>query len=356
YYFLDEIEYEPDWEIWLDTIGDLRPDAKIVAASSAFCGKKRRNKEANESIKTIEISALSFFEYCRLTGVDVPDISDIASDLKFSHMTKHRMIELINSIAPVQNHFSRYLQRGGFPETSLAADQFSSQIIREKVVNKSIKEDILSISSVRNPTELEKIFLYLCGVTSEIVSIEAIAKNVESVSRPTVESYIEYIEDAGLIYMSDPIEIPPYKIQKSSPKIYIADAAIRSAILMGEPIGLVGDEARRLVEGAVYRAVRGSRRAGSIAGYLRGDHRGRSIDIAARHGDEYTLIDVRFDEEGTGPGDGIIYELAPAAGEAVVVTKNAGDFGLKKSPDGRMIAFIPAYAFLYLTGATRKLF
>ena len=63
-----------------------------------------------------------------------------------------------------------------------------------------LKRDLPSLYKIRNATELERIFLYLCNVSSEIVSIEAIAKELNGVSRPTVENYIEYLESANLIY------------------------------------------------------------------------------------------------------------------------------------------------------------
>lgn len=49
--------------------------------------------------------------------------------------------------------------------------------------------------------ELERIFLYLCNVSSEIVSIEAIAKKLQDGSRSTVENYIHYLEGKNKIVL-----------------------------------------------------------------------------------------------------------------------------------------------------------
>ncbi len=138
-------------------------------------------------------------------------------------------------LSKVQNHFTRYLQVGGFPELALAdSDIMAQQIMREDVVDKVLKRDLPPLYNIRNATELERIFLYLCNVSSEIVSIEAIAKELSGVSRPTVENYIQYLESANLIYQSWPINMAGKKVLKASPKIYIADAAIRNAVLMDE--------------------------------------------------------------------------------------------------------------------------
>ncbi len=90
----------------------------------------------------------------------------------------------------VQNHFNLYLQVRRFPELALSDnDIMAQQIMREDVVDKVLKRDLPSLYDLRNATELEHIFLYLCNVSSEIVSIEAIAKELSGVSRPTVENY-----------------------------------------------------------------------------------------------------------------------------------------------------------------------
>jgi len=107
----------------------------------------------------------------------------------------------------------------------------AQQIMREDVVDKVLKRDLPSLYNIRNATELERIFLYLCNVSSEIVSIETITKELIRVSRPTVENYIAYLESANLIYQSWPVSLTDKQILKARPKIYIADAAIRNAVL-----------------------------------------------------------------------------------------------------------------------------
>ena len=43
-------------------------------------------------------------------------------------------------------------------------------------------------------------------------------------------------------------------------------------------------------------------------------------------------------------------ELSKDASAAIVVTKRADDYGTQRTPDGREIIRIPAFAFLYLLG------
>ena len=156
----------------------------------------------------------------------------------------------------VQNYFMRYLRVGGFPELALASDDLmAQQIMREDVVDKVLKRDLPALYKIRSATELERIFLYLCNVSSEIVSFSAIANDLGGVSRPTVENYVNYLESANLIYQSWPVEMGGHKILKAKPKIYIADAAIRNAVLMDDDVLTNPIELGKMVETAVYKHV-----------------------------------------------------------------------------------------------------
>ena len=257
----------------------------------------------------------------------------------------------------MQNHFNRYLQVGGFPELALADnDILAQQIMREDVVDKVLKRDLPSLYKIRNATELERIFLYLCNVSSEIVSIEAIAKELNGVSRPTVENYIEYLESANLIYQSWPVNMGGKKVLKASPKIYIADAAIRNAVLMDDSMLSDPVEMGKVVETAVYKHVAAFyyQQAASV-GYYRGGKRGKEVDVVVEYANSRNiLIEVKYREGAPIPDDSAIVELSGEAAASIVVTKTADDFGVHNTKGGKDLIRIPAFAFLYLLGHAEK--
>jgi predicted AAA+ superfamily ATPase len=78
---------------------------------------------------------------------------------------------------------------------------------------------------------------------------------VYALSFNTVENYIQYLESANLIYISQPVEMAGRKVLKARPKIYIADAAIRNAMLMDESVLTEPTEMDEMVETAVYKHV-----------------------------------------------------------------------------------------------------
>ena len=358
FYFFDEIQYAQDWDKWLKTIYDMQPDTQIVATGSASPALVKGNQESGAGRwSVIQVPTMSFYEYCELLNLDRPNLPKNLKVTPLLHMSQQERTRIMMQLSKVQNHFTRYLQVGGFPELALADnDIMAQQIMREDVVDKVLKRDLPSLYNIRNATELERIFLYLCNVSSEIVSIEAIAKELSGVSRPTVENYIQYLESANLIYQSWPINMAGKKVLKASPKIYIADAAIRNAVLMDESMLTDPVQMGKVVETAVYKHVAAFyyQQATSV-GYFRGGKRGKEIDIVVDYPNTNNiLIEVKYREGAPISDDDAISELCGEASAAIVVTKSASDFGVHNTKSGKDMIRIPAFAFLYLLGYAEK--
>ena len=358
YYFFDEIQYAQDWDKWLKAIYDMQPDTKMVATGSASPVLIKGSQESGAGRwSAIQVPTLSFYEYCELLNVDRPNLPNDLKITPLLYKTQQERTQIMLQLSKVQNHFNRYLQVGGFPELALADnDILAQQVMREDVVDKVLKRDLPSLYKIRNATELERIFLYLCNVSSEIVSIEAIAKELNGVSRPTVENYIDYLESANLIYQSWPVNMAGKKVLKASPKIYIADAAIRNAVLMDDSMLSDPVEMGKVVETAVYKHVAAFyyQQAASV-GYYRGGKRGKEIDVVVEYSNSKNiLIEVKYREGAPIPDDSAIVELSGEAAASIVVTKTADDFGVHNTKSGKDLIRIPASAFLYLLGHAEK--
>ena len=358
YYFFDEVQYAQDWDKWLKTIYDMQPDTKVVATGSASPALMKGNRESGAGRwSVIQVPTMSFYEYCELLELEKPILPENLRAETMLQMSQPERTQIMLQLSKVQNHFNRYLQVGGFPELALADnDILAQQVMREDVVDKVLKRDLPSLYNIRNATELERIFLYLCNVSSEIVSIEAIAKELSGVTRPTVENYIQYLESANLIYQSWPIDMAGKKVLKARPKIYIADAAIRNAVLMDDSLLTDPDEMGKIVETAVYKHAAAFYGQKAIAvGYFRGGKKNKEIDIVVdQRNMKNILIEVKYREGAPIPDDDAIAELCEEAEMAIVVTKNASDYGVHNTKSGKDMLRIPAFAFLYLLGHIEK--
>lgn len=358
YYFFDEIQYAQDWDKWLKTIYDMQPDTNVVATGSASPALIKGNQESGAGRwSVIQVPTMSFYEYCELLGVEKPELPKRFKMTSMASITQQERMAVMLQLSKVQNHFNRYLLVGGFPELALADnDLLAQQIMREDVVDKVLKRDLPSLYNIRNATELERIFLYLCNVSSEIVSIETIAKELSGVSRPTVENYIRYLESANLVYQSWPIDMDGKKILKARPKIYIADAAIRNAVLMDDSVLTDPTEMGKIVETAVYKHVAAFyyQKATSV-GYYRGGRKNKEIDVVVEYPNiNKILIEVKYREGAPIADDDAISEFCGNASAAIIVTKNPSDYGVHNTKNGKDMLRIPAFAFLYLLGYAEK--
>ena len=358
YYFFDEIQYASDWDKWMKTIYDLQPSTQMVATGSASPALMKGNSESGAGRwSVIQVPTLSFYEYCALIGAEVPDLGPEIRPTAFSHMSQQERTGIMLKLEGVQNHFMRYLQVGGFPELALASnDLMAQQIMREDVVDKVLKRDLPALYNIRSATELERIFLYLCNVSSEIVSFTAISKELGGVSRPTVENYINYLESANLIYQSWPVEMGGRKVLKAQPKIYIADAAIRNAVLMDDDILTNPIELGKMVETAVYKHVAAFYyQQATRVGYYRGGRKNKEIDVVVDYPNiKNILIEVKYREQAPIPDDSAICELCGEASASIIVTKRSDDYGSHHAPNGKELIRIPAFAFLYLLGNAER--
>lgn len=358
FYFFDEIQYASDWDKWLKTLYDMQPDTRIVATGSASPALMKGSTESGAGRwSVIPVPTLSFFEYCALIGVEVPELGPDIRPTAFSRMAHTERTEVMLKLEPLQNHFNRYLQVGGFPELALASnDLMAQQIMREDVVDKVLKRDLPALYNIRSATELERIFLYLCNVSSNIVSFAALAKELDGVTRPTVENYVNYLESANLIYQSWPVEMGGRKVLKAQPKIYIADAAIRNAVLMDDDVLTNPIELGKMVETAVYKHVAAFYyQQATRVGYYRGGKRDKEIDIVVDYPNvRNILIEVKYREQAPVPDTDAIVELSDQASAAIIVTKRADDYGTYHAPNGKELIRIPAFAFLYLLGNAER--
>ena len=351
YYFFDEIQYAGDWDAWLKTLYDTNPRCRAVATGSAspiLVGKAGESGVGRWS--TLQIPTLSFYEYCDLLGIEKPELPPETKPTGLRDLPRHEQTMLFQRLSPLQRHFNRYLTVGGFPELALSKDElFAQRVMRDDVVDKVLKRDITALYNIRSVTDLERIFLFLCYNSSNIISMDAVSKELNGVTRPTVEKYIQYLESANLIYISNPVDLSGKKILKAQPKIYIADAAIRNAVIMQEDILTNPTEMGIIAETAVYKHVRAfySRMSANV-GYHRGKSRDNEIDIVVEYLKKRVLIEVKYREQYSMVDNALIVSEASQADDALLITKRDDDYGPLQSCDA--VYRTPAYAFLYLIG------
>lgn len=358
YVFLDEIQYTDNWELWMKVIYDSRKDIRLIATGSASPVLERGSADSGTGRwSVLKIPTMSFFEYCRLLELDEPKLPEKLQLSKLVKMSREELGDLMNRFVLLQPHFNRYLTIGGFPELVLSDDDaYAQRMLREDVVDKVIKRDVLTLFNIRNPLLMEKLFLYLCINSAEIFNATVAAKELENISAVTMESYVAALKMSNLIYLAKPMDVGSKGALKGKPKIFIADAAIRNAVLMIDDVLSDEKELGVMVETAVYKHMVSFFQASTAQlGYFRkAKDNQKEVDVVVELPRQKILCEVKYRNNSHISGTDAIVELCrdenAKVTNAFLITKQLDDFGISRHETAVPIMRVPAIAFLYLLG------
>lgn len=358
YLFLDEIQYTDHWELWMKVIYDHRKEIRLTATGSASpLLEKGAADSGTGRWSVLKIPTMSFYEYCRLLQLEEPILPDKLRLTELVKMSQPQLGDLIDRFTPLESHFNRYLTIGGFPELVLSHDDaYAQRMLREDVVDKVIKRDVLTLFHIRSPLSMEKLFLYLCMNSTEIFSVTTAAKELENTSIATIDSYIEALEMSNLIYLAKPMDVGSKGALKGKPKIYIADAAIRNAVLMVDDVLSDEKELGAMVETTVYKHIVSFYQSSTAQiGYFRkARNNQKEVDVVIELPREKILCEVKYRNRSQISDTDAIVELCSdeksKVTKAFLITKQLHDFGITKHETKIPILKIPAIAFLYLLG------
>lgn len=355
YLFIDEVQFQKDWTNYLKMLYDLNPDMRSIATGSASSIVESDVRESGAGRWTvIKVPTLSFYEYCEIKGINKN--VDIENVFSIHELPKQEQTRLIMALSDLQIHMMKYLQVGGFPELVNSEDiPYAQKLIREDVMDRAIKHDLPSVYEIRSVDELEKVFVYLCYTSSNIINMDAMSKEFEGVSKPTIDKYIRYLSEANLINISPQLNVQGKKVLKAKNKIYIADSGIRASVVLDADIYTKKEELGYALETTVFKHVKDYFALENTlyeVGYVR-DGNGAEIDVAVQYaGNPVQYIEAKMRNNSTVKDDNgiVIYGMKDTPG--YVITQNATDFGLTDRQNTKLYR-IPAFAFLYLIGKSR---
>lgn len=252
---LDEVQYSHEWDLHLKFLIDHRPELRIVATGSAAMRQRRDSIDSGVGRWiTVPMPTLSFYEFLQMRGRALPNVPPELRPQDLFAREKPYLASLAASFRGVLPEFQRYLLVGGFPETALSDEtDYCQRILREDVVERVLKRDMVALFGVRKINELEKLFIYLCLNTGGVLSINTCASELGTTTG-TVTGYLELLENAHLVYRLAPSEIGGKKALRQQNKYYLADAALRNAVLLrGREVLAEPEELGKVVETSVLR-------------------------------------------------------------------------------------------------------
>jgi len=356
YLFFDEAQFIRDWGTWVKHQIDFNKRRRIFFTGSAVPLLENNPESGVGRWHSIRLTTLSFFEYLQIKKITVPELPRPRTlrDLFDWQLTDRLKVQ--ESAAPLVGHFHEYLVRGGFPQTALVESITQAQrLLREDIIDKVLKRDMTALFGVRRVLDLEHTFLYLCLHDGALLDLPDLCSQL-AVKRPTAQHFIELLEASHLIY-----RLPPFgygkDILRGRYKIYLADAAISSAVMLKGKATLDDPAALGVAtETAVFKHLFARYYKQQVRfSYWRGKQ-DREVDLVADVAGQLIPFEVKYRAQHTGVSDlkGLL-ELCERKDidRAYVVTKSLADFGLlAKLPEkGPRILRIPATLLCYWMGA-----
>ena len=193
--FLDEVHKYPNWAREIKLIYDKYKDLKIVFTSSSILEIYKAKSDLSRRIVAYYLNELSIREYISIKSNTTLPIIDLDTMLKEqTEITR----EITKHIRPVYE-FNQYLMHGVYPYFIEGIEEYPRKL--QNTINLVIENDIPAVYNL-DFYLLHKIKKLLYAVASSVPfkpNISQLSQRV-GVSRPTLLSFLDYLEKAEIIY------------------------------------------------------------------------------------------------------------------------------------------------------------
>ena len=356
YLFIDEAQKDKSWKNYVKKLFDLKKNVRAMITGSASVEIEKESDDSGSGrFLTLKIPTMSFHEFCVMNGNN-PDIPEI-DVFRIYELTLPEQTKIYMKLGALYREMIRYMKIGGFPEFAQSENySYISRLLRDQVVSKAIRQDIPRSFDIRDVDALSNLFTYFCYNTSEAINVDTISKTL-GIDRATCSHYIDALEKANLIYISEQLNIGGKKPLKPRKKVHITDYGIRCAVTRNTDIETNDTDFGTAIESVAYKHTRD--RFDSFdenlyrVGYSR-DNKGQEIDIVIQENSvDIQYVEAKFRNNSTiKETDGIVvYGMENTPG--YVITKDTDDFGLTERKNTRLYR-IPAVAYFYLIGRDQE--
>ena len=211
---IDEIQLVPNLPSVLKYLYDTYDIKFIVTCSSAYYMKNRFSESLAGRKKLFEVYPLNFGELLAFNGVtNIPVILEKAG------------VFISSEYERLKNYYETYINYGGFPEVVLTASLAEKKDMLQDIISSYINFDIALLSDIRNPANLYKLIRLLAVRTGTKLDVSKLT-GLTSISRPTVENYLDLLEQSYLIRTIPVLSGSPNREITKAKKVYFLDNGI----------------------------------------------------------------------------------------------------------------------------------
>lgn len=237
YIFLDEIQNLYQWEFFVSMLHRNGYNIILTGSNSKLLSKELGSKLTGRYIEE-RIFPFSFKEYlCVKLGIEYHEIIQLINNGMHNPYNKDllKILILLNS----------YLEEGGYPIIVTTNIDYRNYL--DTLFNSIIYEDIIKRYSIKSGLLLSNLSKYLVSLFAKEYSYTKLRNILGFKNVNTVKSYVNYLEEAFLIFSLNRYSFK-FKEQINSPKkVYIIDNGFISAFYIKSV-----DLESRLLENQVF--------------------------------------------------------------------------------------------------------
>src|SRR3989344_782632 len=189
YYFFDEIQNIPKWELFVRTLLDKKKYVVITGSNASLLSKELGTRLTGRHLR-FELFPFSFNEFLLL-------------------MNKKHNIE----------SFEEYFTNGGFPEYL----KYKKSTILQELLNDVLNRDIAIRHKLRNLKSLREMALYLLTNVGKEFSYNNLKKTFNLGSTNSAISFVSYFEDSYLLFTIPKFDYSLKKQLVNPKKVYSID-------------------------------------------------------------------------------------------------------------------------------------
>ncbi|MCP4970561.1 MAG: ATP-binding protein [Arcobacter sp.] len=221
YFFFDEIQNVDNWEKFIRRIYDtLNCRIYITGSSSKFLSKEIATSLRGRTI-SYEVFPFNFLEYLKFKGI---------GDNYYSSKNRSKIINAANE----------YLHNSSFPELLEASEIEKPQILKE-YLDLIIYKDLIERHNISNLYLIKYLIKFLLTNSANPISITKIYNDLKSqavkVSKNSLYQYIQYLEDAYILFPVKIFSNNLREIQRNPQKLYSLDSGLIDIVSITKDIG-----------------------------------------------------------------------------------------------------------------------
>ena len=207
YIFLDEIQNIPNWEKWVNKEYELKSSKIMVTGSNSSMLSSEIASTLSGRYLSLEVYPLSFKEYLHFLDIKVINLLDFI----------HQKIEIYRA-------FEQYIKYGGFPKLISYHESEKKELLLT-YKDTILLKDIVARYRLKNFKILEDITAFLLSNSGIIQSISRL-KNSFKISHDMASSYVEYLQNAYMLFEVKKFDYSLKKQNVNEKKYYSADLGL----------------------------------------------------------------------------------------------------------------------------------